>query len=121
MGRRAIHPGEHLAKQHKGLGMSAAELARQLKVPTIRMTEIVNGQQAVPGDTALRLGPIALPLKIGEIGFSSPGGGRGFTKGRMLPGTSIRNRDFPDPALVRLHTPIPNKGEQFLIKGDPSR
>ena len=34
MGRTAIHPGEHLAEQLEELGMSAAELARQLKVPT---------------------------------------------------------------------------------------
>jgi antitoxin HigA-1 len=36
--------------------MSAAELARQLKVPTNRITEILKGQRAVIGDTALRLG-----------------------------------------------------------------
>ena len=52
----AIHPGEHLAEELKALGMSAAELARQLKVPTNRITAILNGQRAVTGDTALRLG-----------------------------------------------------------------
>lgn len=36
--------------------MSAAELARQLKVPTNRITGILNGQRAITGDTALRLG-----------------------------------------------------------------
>jgi addiction module HigA family antidote len=36
--------------------MSAAKLARQLKVPTNRITAILNGQRAVTGDTALRLG-----------------------------------------------------------------
>ena len=56
MGRSAIHPGEHLAEQLKELDMSAAALARQLKVPTNRITEILNGQRAVTGDTALRLG-----------------------------------------------------------------
>ena len=56
MGRSAIHPGEHLAEQLEELDMSAAELARQLKVPTNRITEILNGQRAVTGDTALRLG-----------------------------------------------------------------
>jgi addiction module HigA family antidote len=56
MSRRAIHPGEHLAEQLQVLGMSAAELARQLKVPTNRITEILNGQRSVTGDTALRLG-----------------------------------------------------------------
>lgn len=52
----AIHPGEHLAEELAALNMSAAELARQLNVPTNRITEILNGQRAVTGDTALRLG-----------------------------------------------------------------
>jgi addiction module HigA family antidote len=56
MGRTAIHPGEHLAEELEELGMSAAELARQLKVPTNRITSILNRQRAVTGDTALRLG-----------------------------------------------------------------
>ena len=56
MRRQAIHPGEHLAEQLGALKMSAAELARQLKVPTNRITHIVNGQRAITGDTALRLG-----------------------------------------------------------------
>ncbi len=50
-----IHPGEHLAEELKELGMSAAELARQLNVPTNRVTEILNGRRAITGDTALRL------------------------------------------------------------------
>jgi len=56
MARHAIHPGEHLAEQLEALDMSAAELARQLKVPTNRITHILNGQRAITGDTALRLG-----------------------------------------------------------------
>ena len=51
----AIHPGEHLAEELKELGMSAAELARQLDVPTNRITEILNGRRAITGDTSLRL------------------------------------------------------------------
>jgi addiction module HigA family antidote len=50
-----IHPGEHLAEELKELGMSAAELARQLDVPTNRVTQILNGRRAITGDTALRL------------------------------------------------------------------
>ncbi len=50
-----IHPGEHLAQELNELGMSAAELARKLGVPTNRVTGILNGQRAVTGDTALRL------------------------------------------------------------------
>jgi len=56
MARTAIHPGEHLAEQLEELGMSAAELARNLQVPTNRITEILNGRRAITGDTALRLG-----------------------------------------------------------------
>ena len=55
MARTAIHPGEHLAEQLADLGMSAAELGRQLQVPTNRITGILNGQRAISGDTALRL------------------------------------------------------------------
>ena len=55
MTRTAIHPGEHLAGQLKELGMSAAELGRRLKVPTNRITGILNGQRAITGDSALRL------------------------------------------------------------------
>jgi addiction module HigA family antidote len=51
----AIHPGEHLAEELKALGMSAAEMARKLDVPTNRITGILNGQRAITGDTALRL------------------------------------------------------------------
>lgn len=52
---QAIHPGEHLAEELKELGMRAAELARQLDVPTKRVTQILNGRRAIAGDTALRL------------------------------------------------------------------
>jgi addiction module HigA family antidote len=55
MALTAIHPGEHLAEELKELDMSAAELARQLDVPTNRVTEILNGRRAITGDTALRL------------------------------------------------------------------
>jgi addiction module HigA family antidote len=51
-----IHPGEHLAEELRELGMSAAALARKLGVPTNRITSILNGQRAITGDTALRLG-----------------------------------------------------------------
>ena len=55
MASRAIHPGEHLAEELDALDMSAAELGRRLKVPTNRVTAIINGQRAISGDTALRL------------------------------------------------------------------
>ena len=55
MARIAIHPGEHLFEELDTLKMTAAELARRLNVPTNRVTEILNGQRAITGDTALRL------------------------------------------------------------------
>lgn len=55
MARIPIHPGEVLADDLKALGMSAAELARHMNVPTNRVTGILNGQRAITGDTALRL------------------------------------------------------------------
>lgn len=56
MARTPIHPGEILREDLDALGMSAAELARQVKVPVNRITGIMNGQRSVTGDTALRLG-----------------------------------------------------------------
>jgi addiction module HigA family antidote len=56
MAVRLIHPGEHLAEELRELSMSAAELARNLNVPTNRITAILHGQRAITGDTALRLG-----------------------------------------------------------------
>ena len=51
-----IHPGKHVAEELKELNMSAAGLARRLKVPTERITEILNGRRAMTADIALRLG-----------------------------------------------------------------
>jgi antitoxin HigA-1 len=51
----AIHPGEHLAEELEALKMSAAQLARNLDVPTNRVTQILRGARSVTGDTALRL------------------------------------------------------------------
>src|SRR5947209_2136035 len=56
MAREPIHPGEHLAEELSEIGISGAELARQIEVPTSRITEIINGRRAISADTALRLG-----------------------------------------------------------------
>jgi addiction module HigA family antidote len=56
MARTPIHPGEHLAEQLEALNLTAAELGRQVQVPTNRITEILNGERSITGDTALRLG-----------------------------------------------------------------
>jgi addiction module HigA family antidote len=52
----AIHPGEHLAVELEQRGMSASELARKLDTPANHITGIRNGQRAITGDSALRLG-----------------------------------------------------------------
>lgn len=56
MSREPIHPGEHLAEELQDCGMSARELARELKVPVTRVTEILRHRRGISGDTALRLG-----------------------------------------------------------------
>jgi addiction module HigA family antidote len=56
MARIPIHPGEHLGDELHELGMSARELARTIKVPTTRITDILRGRRGITGDTALRLG-----------------------------------------------------------------
>ena len=56
MARTPIHPGEVLLDELHELGLSAAGLARELNVPTNRITGILNGRRAVTADTALRLG-----------------------------------------------------------------
>jgi addiction module HigA family antidote len=56
MPRAPIHPGEHLADELHELSMSARELARTIKVPTTRITDILRGRRGITGDTALRLG-----------------------------------------------------------------
>jgi addiction module HigA family antidote len=56
MARLLIHPGEHLADELEALGMSANQLAKELGVPTNRITQIIRGKRGITGDTALRLG-----------------------------------------------------------------
>ena len=55
MPRIPIHPGEVLRDDLEALGMTASQLARRLDVPSNRIREIVNGERAITGDTALRL------------------------------------------------------------------
>lgn len=52
----AIHPGEHLQLELEALSMSAAELARQLDVPSNRISQILKGERDITADTAIRLG-----------------------------------------------------------------
>jgi addiction module HigA family antidote len=50
-----IHPGSVLADELAELGMSLAELARELHVPSNRIYQLIAGKRAMTADTALRL------------------------------------------------------------------
>ena len=50
-----IHLGEHLADELRELEIRGRELARTIKVPTTRITDILRGRRGITGDTALRL------------------------------------------------------------------
>lgn len=54
--RKPIHPGEILMDELIELSVKPTELARQIKVPANRISQIVNGKRSITGDTALRLG-----------------------------------------------------------------
>jgi len=51
-----VHPGEILREDLMvPLGISINRLARDLRVPVTRVSEIVNGRRSITADTALRL------------------------------------------------------------------
>jgi addiction module HigA family antidote len=51
-----IHPGEVLAEDFMGpRGLSASQIALDLRVPANRITDIVRGKRGITADTALRL------------------------------------------------------------------
>ncbi len=51
-----VHPGRVLARELATRGLSANRLALELKVPSGRITDILNGKRGVSPETALRLG-----------------------------------------------------------------
>ena len=55
-GRAPTSPGEMLLEEFlKPLGMTQGELAERIRVPYVRVNEIVNGKRRVTPSTALRL------------------------------------------------------------------
>ncbi len=52
---RAVHPGEILAEELETIEMSARAFAKELHVPTNRITAILNETRGISADTALRL------------------------------------------------------------------
>ena len=52
-----VHPGEILRDEFLvPLGLSVYRLAKALKIPPLRLSEVVRGRRGVSGDTAIRLG-----------------------------------------------------------------
>ena len=56
MARPPIHPGEFLAEELAEFQISAAQLSRELQVPTNRITQILAAKRAISADTAPRRG-----------------------------------------------------------------
>jgi addiction module HigA family antidote len=52
---KPIHPGRILKREMKARSLSANRLALALRVPSGRITQIVNGKRGISAETALRL------------------------------------------------------------------
>ena len=50
------HPGRVLKRELVARGLSANRLALALRLPSGRITDILNGKRSISADTALRLG-----------------------------------------------------------------
>jgi antitoxin HigA-1 len=97
MPRSAIHAGEHLAEELGEIGLSAAEMARQIEVQVNRITSIINGERGITADTPLRLGHWFGPVRASDESSTAlrtatgrPGGGETLAR---LP----RRTDFSRP------------------------
>jgi len=51
-----VHPGRILKRELAARGLSANRLALALRLPSGRITDILNGKRGVSPETALRLG-----------------------------------------------------------------
>ena len=52
---KPIHPGRILKREMTARGLSANKLALALRVPSGRITQILNGKRGITAETALRL------------------------------------------------------------------
>jgi addiction module HigA family antidote len=52
---KPIHPGRILKSEMSARGLSANKLALALRVPSGRITQILNGKRGISAETALRL------------------------------------------------------------------
>ena len=51
----AVHPGRILRRELEARGLSANKLALALRVPSGRITQIINGKRGITAESALRL------------------------------------------------------------------
>lgn len=56
MNRPAIHPGGILADELEEIGVNPIDLANEIHISTTYINQIINGQQPITADLALRLG-----------------------------------------------------------------
>ena len=52
---KPIHPGRILKRELKARGLSANKLSLALRVPSGRVTQIINAKRGISAETALRL------------------------------------------------------------------
>ena len=52
---KSIHPGRILKREIVARGLSANKLSLALRVPSGRITQIINGKRGISAETALRL------------------------------------------------------------------
>ena len=60
MAREPIHPGEILSDELEEIGVTAAELSRQIDVPPNRISQIIRGLRDITADTARQSDVITL-------------------------------------------------------------
>ena len=53
---KPIHPGRILKREMQARSLSGNKLALALRVPSGRITQILNGKRGISAETALRLG-----------------------------------------------------------------
>ncbi len=64
---KPIHPGRILKREMKARGPSANKLALSLRVPSARITQILNAKRGIAAETALRLSRSSSHTRIGNV------------------------------------------------------
>ena len=51
-----VHPGEILAGELREIGITKNQFAKAIRVPSNRISAIINGKRSITAETAMRLG-----------------------------------------------------------------